>query len=158
MEISKLILEFIKTLIWPLVTIFIILRFNEELKGFLTKALHSHEVEVDILGQKIKLKALEKLTDEVSDETKALVTEHQSHRNALLTMSLVNMISKLSSEELFVLKKISQEITDKGYCGCEAERLVLEKYTDKKILHRDEFGFYHPTDLGERLLFVLKNL
>lgn len=158
MEIAKLVLEYIQSLIWPSVVIFSIIRFREELKGLLAKAIRSHEVEVDILGQKIKLKTLEKLAEEGSDTTKAFEENVQPNRNALLTMHLINLISKLSTDEIFVLRRISLELTEEGYCGCEAERLVLEKFTNQKILNRDERGFYHPTDLGKRLMLAMKTL
>ena len=158
MEIAKLIIEYIKVLIWPIVVIFFIFRFKEELKGLLAKALRSHEVELDILGQKIKLKALEKITEDAPDISKGLENDIEPNQNAALTIYLFSMISKLTTEEVFLLRRISQEITKKGYCGCEAERIVLERFVEDKILNRDERGFYHPTDIGKRLLIALKNL
>lgn len=158
MEIAKIILGFIEALIWPIVVILIIYRFSEELKALFAKALRSHEVEVDILGQKIKLKALEKLSEKTTDVQKEIESEIKPNQNALLSMHFINIISKLSSDEAFILREIAREITDEGYVGCEAERLVLEKFVEQKILFRDDRGFYHPTDIGKRLLMAIRDL
>jgi hypothetical protein len=158
MEIAKLILEFFNALKWPILIVFVIFRFKEELRGFLSKVLHSNEIELDILGQKIKFKALEKLTEEVPNFQKVIYDDLKPDHNTLQNMRLFNIISKLSSDQVLLLRKISHEETLNGYCGCEAERLVLEEFVDKKILDRDQRGFYHPTDFGKRIFFALKSL
>ena len=137
MDIAKIILGYIEVLIWPFVIIYIIFKFSDELKGFLIKALGSHEVELDILGQKIKLKAVEKLTEETPVLNTGIDGNIEPRENALATMHLLSIISSLSTDEVFVLRTIANEITDKGYNACEAERLVVEKFVSKKILTRD---------------------
>lgn len=158
MEIAKIILGYTEVLIWPIVIIFLIFRFSDELKGFIVKALGSHEVEVDILGQKIKLKALEKLSEETPEIAAGIEDNIEPSKNALATMHLFSIISSLSTDEVFILRTIANEITSKGYNTCEAERLVVEKFVNQKIFTRDESGFYHPTNFGKRLLLSLKYL
>ena len=57
-----------------------------------------------------------------------------------------------------MLRHIAREMSNDGYLGCEAERLVLEKFIELKILIRDDRGFYIPTEQGKKLLYTLKNL
>ncbi len=161
MDTSKLVLEYIQALIWPSVVISVVYKFGNEIKALFSKALNSHEVEVDILGQRIKLTALENLTDNVRQgddvQDKMLISgKHQPYNNSLLTLQLLNKISRLSNDEAYLLRNIAIENPINGYAGCEAERLVLESLVDKGILIRDKKDFYHPTDDGQRILLALK--
>lgn len=158
MAIAEIILKYIEALIWPIVAIFIAIRFNSELRGLLGKALDSHEVEIDVLGQKVKLKALEKITSEISNSQEIEDSGPRQHNNDFVALYFARLISSLSTHEVMMLRRIAREIRDDGYVACEAERPAIQRFVEENILQRDERGFYIPTGQGKKLLYTLKNL
>ncbi len=158
MEIAELILKYLEVLIWPSVAIFIAFRFKGEVKSLFGKALDSHEVEIDVLGQKIKLKALEEFTMEASNSHKIEISGDRQHNNDFVALHFAKLIAGLSTEAVMMLRHVARDMGDDGYVGCEAERLLLEKFTHLDILNRNEKGLYVPTEQGKKLLYTLKNL
>jgi len=158
MDIAKLLLAYIEVLIWPAVLVLVVSQFSKELKQFFAKILRSHEVEVDVLGQRIKLKALEKLTEKTNPDEMVITGQHHPYDNSLLTVHLLSLISNFSNDEILILRNMAQKNTANGYVGCEADRLILEDLVIQNILIRDDKGFYYPTDDGNRILLALKNL
>ena len=161
METAKIILAYLEAIIWPAIFVFVIYKFNVEIKAFFSKALKSHKIEVDILGQKIKLTAMKNLTENTREgedvQNKMMITgQHLPYDNSLLTLQLLNKISSLTNDEAYLLLKLALDKHVDGYAGCEAERLVLENLVENDILVRDERGFYHATDDGQRILLALK--
>jgi len=57
MEIAKLILEYIRTLIWPGICIFLLLRFEKPIFQLIDKMFsQSEQVDIEVVGQKISIK------------------------------------------------------------------------------------------------------
>ena len=158
MEIAELFLKYLEVIIWPAVITFVAIRFQDEVKKLIDKALSSHELEIDVLGQKIKLKAIEELTSEVSTSHKIEDAGVRQHNNDFVALHFARIISQLTSHEVMSLRHIAREMDDHGYTACEAERRIMDKFQDLKILDRDSRGFYLPTEQGKKLLYTLKNL
>ncbi|MAC33242.1 MULTISPECIES: hypothetical protein [Idiomarina] len=158
MEIAELVIKYIEVLIWPCAAIFIAVQFKNEVKSLFGKALDSHELEIDVLGQKMKLKALEQFTEQASSSHKIDDIGERKHNNDFVALQFARLIADLSTQEVMVLRHIARDMSKDGYIGCEAERLLLEKFINLDILDRNERGFYIPTEQGEKLLYTLKNL
>ncbi|MUK25836.1 hypothetical protein [Aliivibrio fischeri] len=158
MEIAELVLKYLEVLVWPLVVLIALFHFKQELQELLKKVLKSHELEIDVLGQRVKLKALEQLTNEAAISHKIEDADERQHENDFLALSFARIISQLSTEEVMFMRHVARTMGDEGYVGCTAERLVLEKFEDLSLLQVNEKGFYIPTEQGKKLLYTIKNL
>lgn len=158
MEIAKLVLSYLEVLVWPLVVLIVLFHFKRELQELVKKALMSHELEIDVLGQRVKLKALEQLTNDAATSHKIEDVGERQHNNDFLALNFARIISKLSTNEVMFMRHLARAMGDKGYAGSTAERLVLEKFEGLSLLQRNENGFYIPTEQGKKLLYTIKNL
>ncbi|HDY8175660.1 TPA: hypothetical protein ACGUZ0_004200 [Vibrio vulnificus] len=158
MEIAELVLKYLEVLVWPLVVVVVLFHFKQELQELFKKALKSHELEIDVLGQRVKLKALEQLTNEAAISHRIEDVGEKQHENDFLALNFARIISQLSTEEVMFMRHVARAMGDEGYVGCTAERLVLEKFEDLALLQRNEKGFYIPTEQGKKLLYTIKNL
>ncbi|SFQ07195.1 hypothetical protein [Enterovibrio norvegicus] len=158
MEIAELVLKYFDVLVWPLVTLVVLFHFKQEFQELFKKVLKSHELEIDVLGQRVKLKALEKLANEAAISHKIEDAGETQHENDFLALNFARIVSQLSTKEVMFMRHVARAMGDEGYVGCTSERLVLEKFEDLSLLQRNNKGFYIPTEQGKKLLYTIKNL
>ncbi len=89
MEIATLLVELVKTLVWPIVTVGGALWFRRELRQLLQRLLNAPEIELEYKGIKLKLKTLETLVQqgalEVTKPNVKLDTKVESEQKELLS-------------------------------------------------------------------------
>lgn len=158
MQEAELILTYLDVLAWPAVAILIARMFKSEVKSLFSKALDSHEVEIDVLGQKIKLKALEQFAEEASSSQEIEDAIEEQHNNDFLALHFARLISSLSTQEVIMLRHIARNINKNGYAALKSEEPILTKFVELEILDKNERGFYITTEQGHKLLHTLKNL
>ena len=156
MEIAKLVLEYINVLIWPCITLLIAFKFKDVLIRFLEKMMGSQELEVDLFGQKIKMKAMEKLAKEIGNESKASSKENNDKSGTSYSPpQLLKNISSLSNEEVAFLAKVANYTGHQWYYLSSNEGIIAHRLKEFGLLvsgsHSD--GVYvEVTPLGKKII------
>ncbi|WP_421319668.1 hypothetical protein [Aeromonas veronii] len=147
MEIPTLVLEYIKTLIWPLLILFALVYFKGTIESLLEKL-----VEINVGGEKgfaLKLRAAQKIAHDLSSIEAAtpLVPEES------------NIILSLPDEAFLYLSSLAKKpVKSTYYPASGGELRSLHALADYGVMKQKSMSEFELTEIGRTLVSSLEKL
>lgn len=146
MEAAKLVLEYLRVLIWPLLLLGLLIWFRAPLKALWRRLeRETRQLDVDIGGQKISVKLAERVLDEAVDAAvrSGAPSIHTADRIRNESRALLEVLSHLTQQDIQIIRILPAPAT--RLPDHAAAKLVS---LEVAVQHA---GTVEATDLGRRV-------
>ena len=136
MEIAKLLLQYLDVLIWPLVTIVVVAMFRSHFDTLLGRISEGKEFELEVGGQKLRIKTLEKGIEHVASAS--VESEPQQIKEEI---ELLQQVSRMPHMQLRLLAKF--------FGADQLERSELRAQYGEALVSLQHLGLLELVNAGQ---------
>jgi hypothetical protein len=109
MDTAYLVLEFLKVLTWPVLIIAGAMWFRNDIRHIIDRVLKAPEIELEYRGLKLKLNALEKIAQEVANESTAERSPKKPTTQELQSkMKILESVTMLDPKDIELMVNVLQ--------------------------------------------------
>ncbi len=150
MEIAKLILEYLKVLIWPILLFGLVVWLRVPFRSLWKRlARESRQLDIEFGGQKISVKLAERVFEEAVDAITR--SEPASVRNPMEIRTEVrtylDILSRLNNEDMQIIASLP------AVSAAVPNRIVDKLIFLGLVIHHD--GYLRPTAIGQRISILV---
>lgn len=148
MEIAKLILSYIETLIWPVIAIIVILLFKNHISALFKRFLAGNEYELKLGGNHLKIKGVENITEDLVKEISEVTLEKSKEEKIGKSIDDIRVLANLDNDAVVDLNRIGKMAPGEALWEPHSE-LIRHGLVDGPI-QCSNGGYWRLSEIGRR--------